>query len=55
MLLDGVFALFMHFLAVYARNRFQIDELKIRQVAKACEAAQLCCKQTLTPLPPENE
>ena len=34
----GVFVLFVHFLAVCTRNRFQINELKIRQVAKARDA-----------------
>lgn len=50
----GVFVLFVHFLAVCTRKRFQIKELRIRQVAKACEAAQPCYKRLLTPLPPEN-
>ena len=50
----GVFVLFVHFLAVCTRKHFQINELKIRQVAKAYEAVQPCYKRLLTPLPPEN-
>jgi len=37
---SGVFVLSVHFLAVYTKNHIQINELKIRQVAKACEAAE---------------
>jgi hypothetical protein len=43
----------VHFLAVCTKNHFQINELKIRQVAKACEAAEPCYKRFLTPLPPD--
>jgi hypothetical protein len=50
----GVFVLFVHFLAVCTRKRFRINELKMPQVAKACEVAKPCYKRLLTPLPPEN-
>ncbi|MFM0349820.1 hypothetical protein [Paraburkholderia sp. RL17-347-BIC-D] len=38
----GVIVLFVHFLAVCTRKRFQINQLKIRQAAESCEAAQRC-------------
>jgi hypothetical protein len=44
----------VHFLAVFTKKRFQINHLKIRQVAKASEVVQPCCKRLLPPLPPEN-
>jgi hypothetical protein len=50
----GVFVLFVHFLAGRRKKRFHIKELKIPQVAKACEPAKRCYKPLLTPLPPEN-
>src|SRR6266702_1024046 len=49
----GVFVLSVLFLAVCTSNHFQINELKIRLVAKACEAAQPCYKRIPTPLPPD--
>jgi hypothetical protein len=49
----GVFVLFAHFLAVLTKNHIYFNELKIRCVANACEAAKPCYKRLLTPLPPD--
>src|SRR6516164_3835072 len=37
--INGVFVLFVHFLAVFTKKRFQINHLKIRQVAKSSDGS----------------